>query len=142
MPEHFRIDDRERLGAFLRDYSFGALVTVDDGVPFANHLPFIYDSGLGPKGLLSGHMARANPQWRHLVKASSVLAIFEGPHTYISPSWYANPGVPTWNYAVVHVYGKPSVRDKAAVANIVERLTTIHEAVNAEPWKADLTDTR
>src|SRR5437870_7511814 len=96
IPEHFREDDPQRLEAFLRDYSFGALVTVVDGKPFASHLPFMFDAARGEKGMLTGHMARANPQWGHLAGASTVLAIFEGPHTYVSPAWYAHYGVPTW----------------------------------------------
>jgi transcriptional regulator len=142
-PQHFNVEDPRRLEAFIRDYSFGALVTVADGVPFASHLPFIFDAGRGPKGTLLAHVARANPQWKQLEGATPVLAIFEGPHTYVSPSWYANYGVPTWNYAVVHVYGKPKVLDdKAAVASIVEKLTSIHEARFKEPWTVDLADKR
>lgn len=143
VPEHFREDDPQRIRALLRDYSFGVLVTVAEGAPFASHLPFIYEPDRGTRGMLSGHMARANPQWRHLVEAPSVLAMFEGPHTYVSPSWYSQFGVPTWNYAVAHVYGKPKVLDDTAqVGAIVERLTAIHEAGFAEPWKADLSEAR
>ena len=143
IPEHFRETDRERLHAFLRDYPFGALVTVADGVPFASHLPFIYEAHRGAHGTLCGHMARANPQWRHLANAERVLAIFEGPHTYISPSWYAHPGVPTWNYSVVHVYGRPTVLDDVdAVSRIIERLTTVNEARFSPPWQVDLAEPR
>ena len=142
-PQHFNVTDPRRLEAFIRDYSFGALVTVADGAPFASHLPFIFDAQRGPKGTLIAHMARANPQWKHLEGTADVLAIFEGPHTYVSPSWYANYGVPTWNYAVVHVYGKPKVLDdRAAVGSIVEKLTSINEARFKEPWTVDLADKR
>lgn len=143
LPRHFHEQDPQRLADFVRDHSFGALVTVADGAPFASHLPLIFDADCGPKGTLRGHMARANPQWGHFKDGSSVLTIFEGPHTYISPAWYAAGGVPTWNYTAVHVYGKPKLLDdKASVGAIVKRLTEIHEARFSPPWEADLTAPR
>lgn len=143
VPDAFREEDTQRLHAFIRDYSFGLLVTVEANAPFASHLPFIFDEKKGAKGMLIGHMARANPQWRHFENADRVLAIFQGPHTYISPAWYAHAGVPTWNYTAVHVYGRPRVLDNpASVAAIVERLTALHEARYAPPWQPDMRDER
>ena len=141
IPKHFREDDPDRLDALIRDYAFGLLVTHDGGVPFATHLPLLFDRGNGPKGTLTGHMARSNPQWRHLQKKEPVLAVFQGPHAYVSPAWYASPGVPTWNYAVVHMYGTPTViEDPAALRAIVERLTSVHESRFPQPWQPDFTD--
>ena len=143
VPEHFREQDRARLAALIRDYAFGMLVTIDDGVPFANHLPFIYDPDRGGQGTLTAHMARANPQWRHLAADPRALAVFQGPHTYVSPTWYASAGVPTWNYAVAHVYGRATIiEDRERLGAIVTRLSAIYEAGAAQPWQPDLTEAR
>ena len=143
IPGHFREDDRTRLEKLIGDYAFGLLVTTEQGVPFASHLPLMFDATQGENGTVSGHMARSNPQWRHFESNSSVLAVFQGPHAYVSPSWYAAPGVPTWNYAVVHAYGTPRLlEDRAAVRAIVERLTAINEARFTPPWQPNLDDER
>ncbi len=109
--------------------------------PIVSHLPMLIDPDPAPDGSLIGHIARANPQWRASDLEKPALAIFMGPHAYVSPSWY--PGkkehgkvVPTWNYAVVHVTGRLSVsEDPDVVLGIVQRLTTEHEAGLAQPWK-------
>jgi transcriptional regulator len=133
LPEHFREDDEETLGALVDRYPFGALVTSRDGVPVANHVPFIYDR---KTRTLLAHVARANPQWRDLSGTSQVLVIFQGPHAYISPTWYVEPGVPTWNYAAVHVYGSvTTLHGPARVADIVERLTARFERSQQRPWQ-------
>src|ERR1051325_4993135 len=118
IPNSFREDDPALLHELIRQYNFGILVTQHDsssssgqGVsPFAAHLPFLVDAKRGPHGTLVAHMARANPQWRDFADGREALAIFQGPHAYISPSWYDEPvSVPTWNYAVVHAYGTPRI---------------------------------
>ena len=103
VPEAFRESDVGKLHAFVRDNSFGTLVSNTPDGPFASHLPFLLDA---ERNVLVGHMARANPQWQSL-EGQPALAIFQGEHGYISPRWYATPiAVPTWNYAVVHARGK------------------------------------
>jgi transcriptional regulator len=90
----------------LNRYDFATLVTVDQHGPFASHLPFLYRPDEGPLGTLRAHLAKANPQWKTFAGPGEVLAIFQGPHAYVSPSWYAaHPSVPTWNYVVVHARG-------------------------------------
>jgi transcriptional regulator len=80
-------------------------------IPVASHVPLLFDAERGSQGVLRGHLARANPQWRHFHAEQEVLAIFHGPHAFVSSNWYAEPPnmVPTWNYAAVHVYGKPRI---------------------------------
>jgi len=132
VPRHFAEDDGGRLAAFIEENSFGALVTVVEGRPFASHIPFLYEREA--KRLL-GHVARANPQWRHFSNGAEVMVIFQGPHAYISPSWYLAPGVPTWNYAVAHLYGSArAVEDRSRIRSIVERLTQKHESRSDAPW--------
>ena len=115
VPSHFRVDDASELAAFMRENAFATLVSVHDGAPFATHLPVLVD-GVGASLALSGHVARANPQWTSL-DAHDVLVMFTGPHAYVSPSCYENPkSVPTWNYTAVHVYGRAQlVDDRGAV---------------------------
>jgi len=86
IPPHFAETDREKLHEFIERDSFGVLVSPVEGVPFATHLPFLLERGVGPHGTLVGHMARANPQWQALGEQSA-LVVFSGPHAYISPSW-------------------------------------------------------
>lgn len=132
VPKHFSEDDAEKLAAFIDEHAFGVLVTVFEGRPFASHLPFLYER---QTNILLGHVARANPQWRHFSNGADVMVLFQGPHGYISPSWYLAPGVPTWNYAVAHVYGSAqALDDPSRIKAIVERLTEKYERDNQPPW--------
>jgi transcriptional regulator len=133
VPEHFKEEGADRLETLIQAYSFGVLVSVHEGLPIASHLPFLYDRHVGKNGRLIGHMARGNPQWKSLADGQTVLAIFQGPHAYISPAWYESPGVPTWNYAVAHLYGKATlVEDQHALEKVVQRLTAFHEQDDRE----------
>jgi transcriptional regulator len=135
IPKHFAETEERTLWQFIDDHSFGTLLTVNDGQPFASHLPFLVDPG---KRLLCCHVARANPQRAAIGASSRVLAIFAGPHGYISPTWYADPGVPTWNYAVVHVHGKARIIDDAEhTRRHVEALAAKFERGRAAPWVPD-----
>lgn len=140
IPEHFKETNSERISSLIEGNSFGMLVTAPDGVPFMSHLSFIFDHTAGTKGKLLCHMARANPQWQHFSSCSEVLVVFQGPHAYVSPSWYSSPGVPTWNYAVVHLRGKPRlIESESELEVLVERLANVHESHMANPWQASLT---
>jgi len=91
------------------------------------------------KAVLVGHVARANSHWRQFDGSAETLAIFHGPHAYVSPSWYATgPAVPTWNYSAVHVYGKPLAReDGDFTASVLRDLVARHEGTRAEPWRME-----
>ena len=132
-PALYRSDDRPLLLELMRSYRFATLVTAVDGVPFATHLPFIVDDDA-----LIGHVARANPHWRHFDERPS-LVVFAGPHAYVSPRWYRAPAehVPTWNYAAVHVYGVPELLDSEASIRALDRLVEQEEAGAPHPWIAD-----
>jgi transcriptional regulator len=138
IPKHFREDDLAVLHAFMQEHSFATLITQQDGIPLANHFPFLLDTERGPNGTLMAHMARANAQWRTFHDAKEVLVIFQGPHTYISPSWYEDEvesSVPTWNYSVVHAYGIPRlIEDNTELYNLVQTLTQANEAHFENPW--------
>lgn len=135
-PECFVENDREKISEIIVENPLGALITIHDSTPYASHLPLIYEHGVEGKGRLFGHFARANSQWGHLQGNAEVLVIFQGPHAYVSPSWYVSPGVPTWNYVVVHVRGVPRViKSEAETESILKRLTGFYEQSMPSPWK-------
>jgi len=132
IPKHFLETDQDALAGLIEANAFGTLITVADARPFATHAPFLYERA---GNVLHAHVARANPQWQQLGATREVLVIFQGPHGYISPTWYVDPGVPTWNYAAVHVYGTAvTIDDAAATARHVEALAARFERGNAVPW--------
>lgn len=137
VPKAFQQTDLAELHRFIERYSFAVLCsTGDDGVPFASHLPLLRDQRAAPPGALIGHMARANPQWRH-ADGKPVLAVFAGPHVYVSPSWYeAEDVVPTWNYVTVHVTGIfRAMHERDAMLEIVREMVGVYEAGKSEPWE-------
>jgi transcriptional regulator len=140
LPTAFAEPDMTRLHAFIEQHSFGLLVSQVEGLPFASHLPFLLDRTAGPHGTLIGHLARANPQGREAA-GQTALAIFSGPHAYISPTWYeAAQVVPTWNYTAVHAYGRVEVvEDKGALLDIVQKSVHVYERAMPRPWSFDPT---
>jgi transcriptional regulator len=114
IPEFNRVRDRAEILSFVQAYPFAILVTASDNGPFATHIPILVRN-TDNQVVLHGHMAKANPHWRLLENGQESLAIFHGPHAYISPRLYeSRESVPTWNYAAVHVYGQARVFSEAA----------------------------
>lgn len=136
IPSSFKEDNSDILFELIRTYSFGILFSQHEGKPEATHLPFMVDVERGNSGILIAHFAKANKHWRTLNENQEVLCVFQGPHTYISPSWYKNrETVPTWNYATVHVYGKPRlIHDIEELREMVSQLTHIHESTIKSNW--------
>lgn len=126
LPQHFSVTDRAALFDLMRRFSFATLVSVHQGRPFATHMPFVADER---RNLLSSHIARANPQWTSFGQNEEVLVIFQGHHSFVSPTWYAqHPSVPTWNYLTVHAYGKPRIVDEPeAVQTLLRALVVQYE---------------
>jgi len=141
LPTHFAETRPEELTRIIREHPLGALVTQGSAGLDADHLPFEFDPDVGAHGLLSAHVARANPLWQRCPSGTSVMVIFGGAQAYISPSWYpskheAHRQVPTWNYEVVHAHGVLTVHDDERFARgIIARLTRRHEAAEPKPWK-------
>jgi transcriptional regulator len=141
IPKQFDEPRVDVLHQFIRSRPFASLVTLSSGGLNANHIPLHLSEQPGPFGTLRGHVARANPIWSDIAKGVEALAIFHGPSTYVTPSWYptkAETGkvVPTWNYVVVHAYGTLRVVDDAAWLRAhLEALTAHNEAAFAEPWR-------
>jgi len=140
IPPAFRIEDKARLATFLREYSFATFITNDGAAQFASHLPMLFRPDLGEHGTLIAHLARANPQWQHFAEGREALAIFHGPHAYISPTWYeTTPAVPTWNYAVVHAYGVPKIfDDHERIVSLLQETITVYESSFERPWSGEL----
>jgi transcriptional regulator len=138
IPASFAAPDREHVFRAIERYSFATLVSGAGSTLVASHLPLLLDRGGGPQGTLLGHMARANPQWRTAAGSES-LAIFTGPHAYISPRWYEAPGaVPTWNYIAVHAYGPLElIDDRQQAEELLRRMIDVYEAGQPEPWRLE-----
>jgi transcriptional regulator len=136
IPEAFNAHDLRALDRLAGYNAFGTLVSQMEGTPFASHLPVLYRR-VREQVTLTGHWARANPQWRG-IEGQRVLFMFHGPHAYISPRWYVEPqkNVPTWNYAVAHLYGRVRViQDTAELESIVTALAAQYEAGADNPWR-------
>ncbi len=135
----FREERIDVMHALIRAHPLAVLVTSAGGSLEANHLPLLIDPVPSPRGTLRGHVARANPLWRQLHEGD-VLAVFQGPQVYVTPSWYpekraSGKVVPTWNYAVVHARGPLVIHDDSDwLRDLVSRLTNQQEAGRAQPW--------
>lgn len=141
VPNHFKEDDQEKLQQYVRDYSFGMLVIADEEGIEANHVPFhLSVSENGSLGHLQCHLARSNPVWQRMQGGAKVLAVFQGPNAYVSPSWYptkAETGrvVPTWNYLAVHAQGSARIiQDPSWLKSHLHQLTDQHESQMVAPW--------
>ncbi len=138
IPEAFRSRDLADLDRLSAHNGFGTLISQLAGAPVVSHLPVLYRRA-GGQVTLTGHWARANPQWRQ-IEEQRVLFIFHGPHAYISPRWYVEPrrNVPTWNYAVAHVYGRVRViHEVEELETIVTALASLYEAGAPAPWRLE-----
>jgi len=140
LPAFYQEDRREVQFDLIRTHPLGLLISAGPGGLMANPLPFTAYPDEG-NGVLRVHVARANPQWRELADATECLVVFSGPHAYISPSWYPSKAenhrtVPTWNYATVHAWGRPSLHEDAVwLRRQIDDLTHAHEGTRPAPWK-------
>ena len=140
LPKSFEPPDIDTLQQFVRTHPFGVLVTMTSTGLDGNHIPFLIDVEPAPYGTLRGHVARANPIWRECETSPEALVIFQGPDSFISPSWYPSKRetasvVPTWNYVVVHAHGSVRViQDADWLRAHVEALTDRHEQDRDVPW--------
>ncbi|MBI3326671.1 MAG: FMN-binding negative transcriptional regulator [Nitrospinae bacterium] len=140
VPKHFEETRVAILHELIRTHPLAALVTLTPAGLDANHIPFEIDPDPAPFGTLRGHVARANALWCDFFREIPALAIFQGPDSYISPSWYPSKQdtgrvVPTWNYAVVHAHGPLRViEDRGWLRTFVETLTNRHEEGRSHPW--------
>jgi transcriptional regulator len=139
VPPAFRDDDPASLHGTMRAVRLCNFVTATAEGLIATPLPLLLDDREGPHGVLYGHVARANPQWKS-APIGDAMAIFMGPDAYVTPSWYATKQetgkvVPTWNYVAIHAYGPVEFfEDADRLLDVVKRLTDLHERPRADPW--------
>jgi len=140
IPRPFALREPAQVLRLIAEYPFATLVTPGGSEPHVSHLPLQFVADRGPQGTLLGHMARANPHWQHLGDNPSI-AVYHGPHAYVSPSWYAEPAtaVPTWNYAVVHVHGAAEIMDDEREKRaLLDEMIRRYEGARSKPWRLQL----
>jgi transcriptional regulator len=137
IPDIYKNENPEEVNEFLRKNAFGILVNRNYGKLWATHTPMELDKNDDGKDVLYGHVSRENPQWQSFASGEQVLAIFNGPHSYVSSSWYDHEDVPTWNYTAVHVYGKIRIVEGDIVLNFLKKLIDKYEANSEKPLKFD-----
>jgi transcriptional regulator len=132
IPRHFNEASQSYTEDFIRKHAFATPISSDDGRPLATHVLLdLHKTAAG--WVLAGHIAKANPQWRTFQPGRELLAIFSGPHAYVSAGWYSIKSAPTWNYINVHVYGVPrTIEDHAELYELLERLVDNQERYSRE----------
>lgn len=140
IPTLFRENDVATLQTFMQQHSFATVITYNNSQCIVSHLPLLIDTHRGEYGTLSGHMARENQQWQSFTDTQEALVMFQGPHAYISPSWYSvAESVPTWNYADVYAYGFAKIIDDPdRIHTMLTDLVAYHENQFTIPWVMDL----
>ena len=140
IPRPFALREPKQIARLIAEHPFATLVTPGTPEPQVSHLPLQFDPAGGRRGTLLGHMARANPHWQHFARGASI-AIFHGPHAYVSPSWYAEPAtaVPTWNYCVAHLHGTVELMDdEHAKRALLDAMVQRYESARGKPWRLQL----
>jgi transcriptional regulator len=142
IPSAFEVTDPGKIAEIISANSFATIISKDSESLFASQLPFLYKAGQGTKGKLFSHMARANRHWQLFNENEQVLVTFNGPHAYISPSWYVSEvAVPTWNYATIHVHGVPHImQEEAELKAVLNETVDKHESGFPNPWSFNLPD--
>lgn len=133
IPEHYKNNDIVEIHNFLKNNSFGILINTIDGKPWGTHIPLEIGENIDGKDVLVGHIAKANPQSKNLVDGDEVLCIFNGPHSYVSSSWYQKEEVPTWNYIAVHVYGTVKLQNEEELIKSLHKLVDKYEKSSEHP---------
>lgn len=140
-PPAFLEDRIDVMHGLIRHHPFGTLVTHGTSGLNATQIPFFIVSGRGDFGTLRGHLSKGNPHWKEIETCLECLVIFQGPHGYVTPSWYPSKAtthevVPTWNYATVHAWGRPVMtQDAPTKHDLVSRLTDHMESHRADRWQ-------
>ncbi|NDV43872.1 FMN-binding negative transcriptional regulator [Flagellimonas sediminis] len=137
IPAYYENKDLPEIKRFLAENSFGILVNVVDNRPWGTHIPLELEKDKEGRDILVGHIAKANPQSKVLGKDNEVLCIFNGPHAYVSSSWYKEEEVPTWNYIAVHVYGKLDLLTEEETMASMHRLVDKYEKSSKNPISLD-----
>lgn len=133
IPSHYQNQNIDEIKDFLRANSFGILINIVDHKPWGTHIPLELETDVDGSDILVGHIAKANPQWKNFTANTEVLCIFNGPHAYVSSSWYKEEEVPTWNYIAVHVYGNLQILTEEETMESMHRLVDKYEKNSKNP---------
>jgi len=136
-PEIYKNENSEEIKKFLQENSFGILINQSNGKLCATHIPLELDVNKEGEDILYGHISKENPQWKGFTDNDQVLAVFSGPHSYISSSWYDHENVPTWNYVAVHVYGKIKIIEGEGVVESLKKLVDKYEQNSEKPIRIE-----
>ncbi|MFJ9290652.1 FMN-binding negative transcriptional regulator [Bacillus halotolerans] len=132
IPKYYKVTNVDDIWDFVQNNSFGTIITTAQGKPIATHLPLQLMKE-GDTYYITGHIAYGNPQWRTFETCEDVLVMFQGPHAYISSSWYEKENVPTWNYQAVHVYGTASILNEEELKHDLTMLLQKYEKNRENP---------
>ncbi|GAA6768208.1 protease synthase/sporulation negative transcriptional regulator PaiB [Flavobacterium sp. CGRL1] len=136
-PDLYKNENQEEIRTFLKENSFGILINQTNGKLCATHIPMELGINAEGKEILEGHISKLNPQAEGFAANDQVLAVFSGPHSYISSSWYDHENVPTWNYIAVHVYGRIKIVDYDTSVDQLKKLVDKYEANSANPVRVE-----
>ncbi len=137
IPRRYEEKDKEKVFAFIRENSFGILISVKDGLPMGTHIPLLLGKNATGDDVLTGHISRGNEQKYSLADGARVLVIFAGPHAYVSPRWYTEMNVPTWDYISVHVYGTVRIMEGEELKTALSHLIDNYEVGMPHPVKLE-----
>ncbi len=137
IPDLYKNENQEEIQNFLHENGFAILINQTNGKLWATHIPLILDKNDLGKDILIGHVSKENPQGESFSNNTDVLAVFSGPHSYISSSWYDHENVPTWNYLAVHVYGKVKVLNHDEAVNSLKKLVDKYEKNSKNPVRVE-----
>jgi transcriptional regulator len=137
VPRRYQENDREKILSFMKENSFAIVVTVREGLPVASHIPLAIERNQYGEDVLIGHISRGNDQKNSLLEGTKLLCIFPGPHAYISPRWYTQLNVPTWNYISVHAYGTLRIMEGEELKAALSRLVNTYEQQMPNPMKLE-----
>ncbi len=140
IPSFFKVENTEEIQDFIHHNGFGILISQSDERLLASHIPLLWTKNEKGQETLSGHLSKANPQWKSFESAKQVLVIFQGAHSYISSSWYDHNNVPTWNYMAVHVYGTLRILKEEELLDALRKLTDKYEVDSQTPVSIDTMD--
>lgn len=132
VPKYYKVSDLEEIKEFIQHNSFATIVSIRKGKPIAAHIPVLLKK-IENDYYLTGHLAYGNPLWKTFEEVQDILVIFNGPHAYISSSWYEHENVPTWNYQAVHVYGQASLIEGIALEQDLTSLLEKYESFRENP---------
>ncbi len=140
VPSFFKVENTEEIRDFITHHAFGIVISQTNEKLLASHIPLLLSTNSKGKNILTGHLSKANPQWKSFESERQVLVIFQGPHTYISSSWYDHNNVPTWNYMAAHVYGTLRFLSEEELLNSLRILTDKYEINSVNPVSLDTMD--